>query len=100
MAEYQITRWREIPSMVTARDAGGTAKVSLPNRFQEAIDEVAMQAGAAATDAYLAGWVQDAWQTREGSAAEVADAVLFLLSPLARGITADVLYVDGGFHAV
>jgi len=75
MAEYQITRWREIPSMVTARDAGGTAKVSLPNRFQEAIDEVAMQAGAAATDAYLAGWVQDAWQTREGSAAEVADAV-------------------------
>jgi hypothetical protein len=75
MAEYQITRWREIPSMVTARDANGTAKVSLPNRFQEAIDEVAMQVGAAATDAYLAGWVQDAWQTRDGSAAEVADAV-------------------------
>jgi hypothetical protein len=75
MADYQITRWREIPSMVTARDANGTAKVSLPDRFQEAIDEVAMLAGAAATEAYLAGWVQDEWRTRDGNAADVADAV-------------------------
>ena len=75
MAEFQITRWREIPSMVTARDANGTAKVSLPDRFQEAIDEVAMQAGAEATEAYLAGWVQEPWQDRDGSAADVADAV-------------------------
>ena len=36
MAEYRITYWRDIPSMVTARDdAGGTAKVQLPDRFQE-----------------------------------------------------------------
>lgn len=28
---------------------------------------------------------------------EVADAALFLLSPLSRGITGQVLYVDGGY---
>jgi meromycolic acid enoyl-[acyl-carrier-protein] reductase len=30
----------------------------------------------------------------------VADAVLFLLSDLARGITGEILHVDGGFHAM
>jgi enoyl-[acyl-carrier protein] reductase I len=29
---------------------------------------------------------------------EVADAALFLLSPLSRGITGEVIYVDGGYH--
>jgi enoyl-[acyl-carrier protein] reductase I len=29
---------------------------------------------------------------------EVGDAALFLVSPLSRGITGEVLYVDGGFH--
>ena len=75
MAEYRITRWRQIPSMVTARDANGTAKVSLPDRFQEAIDELAMAVGAAGTDAYLEGWVQEGWTAREGASAEVADQV-------------------------
>ncbi len=30
----------------------------------------------------------------------VADAACFLLSPQARGITAEILHVDGGFHAI
>lgn len=30
--------------------------------------------------------------------AEVGDTALFLLSPLARGITGEVIYVDGGYH--
>jgi enoyl-[acyl-carrier protein] reductase I len=29
---------------------------------------------------------------------EVGDAALFLLSSLARGITGEVIYVDGGYH--
>ena len=32
--------------------------------------------------------------------APVADAICFLLSDLARGISGEILHVDGGFHAV
>jgi enoyl-[acyl-carrier protein] reductase I len=32
--------------------------------------------------------------------APVADAACFLLSPLARAITAEIVHVDGGFHAM
>jgi enoyl-[acyl-carrier protein] reductase I len=31
-------------------------------------------------------------------AAEVGDAARFLLGPAARGITGEVLLVDGGYH--
>ena len=31
---------------------------------------------------------------------EVGDAAVFLLSPLARGITGEILFVDGGYHIV
>ncbi len=30
----------------------------------------------------------------------VADAAIFLLSPLSRGISGEIVHVDGGFHAV
>ena len=38
------------------------------------------------------------WDTRDP--APVADAVCFLLSDWARGITGEILHVDGGFHAM
>jgi enoyl-[acyl-carrier protein] reductase I len=37
---------------------------------------------------------------RNTDPAEVADAAVFLVSPLARGITGEVLFVDNGFHIV
>jgi len=37
---------------------------------------------------------------RTVDAGDVADAALFLLGPAGRGITAEVLMVDGGFHAM
>jgi hypothetical protein len=74
MAEYRITYWREIPSMVTARDGEATAKSALPNRFQEAIDEAAMRLGMAGSDAYLEQWQHGEWQAADGSPdAVVAD---------------------------
>jgi enoyl ACP reductase len=38
------------------------------------------------------------WDTTDPS--PVADAVCFLLSDLARGISGEILHVDGGFHAM
>jgi enoyl-[acyl-carrier protein] reductase I len=32
--------------------------------------------------------------------AEVGDTAMFLMSPLSRGITGEVIYVDGGYHIV
>lgn len=61
MSEYQIMRWREIPSMVIAREAETTIKVMLASRFQEAIDEAAMRLGDIDADAYTAGWNRDPW---------------------------------------
>lgn len=37
---------------------------------------------------------------RNTEPAEVGDAAVFLLSPLSRGVTGEVLHVDGGFHAL
>ena len=38
------------------------------------------------------------WDTSDP--APVADAALFLLSDLARGVTGEIVHVDGGFHAM
>lgn len=75
MAEVQVTRWRELPSLVTAREGDDVVKVSLPARFQEAIDEAAMRLDAADADAYMEGWIRGPWEIVEGSAAQAAEAV-------------------------
>lgn len=63
MAEVQITYWRDIPSMVAARDGDDIVKVPLAQRFQEAIDEAAMRLGDTDADAYLAGWIRSDWES-------------------------------------
>ena len=75
MAEYQITYWRELPSLVVAREAEEQAKVPLPARFQEAIDEAAMRLGDTSSDDYLAGWQRSPWTPGEGAPADVAATV-------------------------
>jgi meromycolic acid enoyl-[acyl-carrier protein] reductase len=52
-------------------------------------------------DALAERWREGAplgWDTEDPT--PVADAVCFLLSDAARGITGEVLHVDGGFHAL
>jgi hypothetical protein len=75
VTEVQVTRWREIPSLVIARDGDLVAKVNLPSRFQEAIDEAAMRLSADSADDYMAGWIRDPWEPVAGSPPEAAEAV-------------------------
>ncbi len=61
--------------MVVVRNGEEIVKVSLANRFQEAIDEAAMRVGAADADAYLDGWRKSDWVSDDGDATEVAERV-------------------------
>lgn len=77
VADYQVTYWRDLPSMVVVRDdSADVTKVSLPARFQEAIDEAAMRLGADASDDYLAGWRRGDWTAAEGDRLAVSEAVV------------------------
>jgi hypothetical protein len=75
VARYHVLRWKEIPSLVEARDGDHTARVPLSQRFQDLIDAVAMREGASDTEAYLAGWGRDPEVERPGEARSVAEAV-------------------------
>jgi hypothetical protein len=75
VAEFRVTYWRDLPSLVTARDGDHTAKVALDARFMIAIDEAAMRLGATDSDAYLEGWRQGEWEARDGTPEDVARAV-------------------------
>jgi hypothetical protein len=75
VTEYQVTRWRELPSMVAARAGEETVKAELAPRFQEAIDEAAMRLGDTGTDDYLAGWEKTPWTAADGTPAQVLEQV-------------------------
>ena len=74
VTEYQITSWRELPSLVVARDGDDVVKVSLPSRFQEAIDEAAMRLGEADADAYRSGWARGYRRSGGGATRRAVDA--------------------------
>ena len=75
MARYRIVRWKEIPALVEAWDAGGAARVPLSQRFQDLIDAIAMREGASESDAYLEAWGGDPEAERAGEAQPVAESV-------------------------
>jgi hypothetical protein len=77
--EYQVTYWRDLPSLVVAREGEHVTKAPLAARFQEAIDEAAMRLGDTGSDDYLAGWRRGDWTVHDGSTAEVADHVVATL---------------------
>jgi hypothetical protein len=74
--EYQVTYWRDLPSLVVAREGESVTKAPLASRFQEAIDEAAMRLGDIGSEVYLAGWIRGEWTAADGSTTEVADRVV------------------------
>lgn len=88
-----MTYWRDLPSLVVAREGDAVTKSPLPQRFQEAIDEAAMRLGDTGSEAYLAGWRRSDWVSDDGTGAEVADRVV---AELERGWPADKVdrYLD------
>jgi hypothetical protein len=76
VTEYQVTSWRDLPSLVVAREGESVTKTPLAQRFQEAIDEAAMRLGETGSDEYLAGWTRSDWTGAEGSSADVCDRVV------------------------
>ena len=76
MTEYQVTLWRDVPSLVVARHGEHVTKSPLGPRFQEAIDEAAMRLGDTSSDDYLSGWTRSDWTPVAGSVTEVCDKVV------------------------
>jgi hypothetical protein len=76
VTEYQVTYWRDLPSMVVAREGDSVTKGQLASRFQEAIDEAAMRLGAVDSEAYLEGWSRGEWTATDGGPADVCDRVV------------------------
>jgi hypothetical protein len=75
MADYQVLSWQDIPSQIKAWDDFDEVKIEMPPRFTARIDQAAQSQGLTSTDDYLSQWQWSDEQQREGSAAEVAEAV-------------------------
>ena len=56
MVGVVVVYWRDIPAQVIVGKGRKASKVQLTERFEQAIDRVAMKIGAEETDAYLAEW--------------------------------------------
>ena len=74
MPEVTIVYWRDIPAQVIVGKGRGGAKVKLTERFEQAIDRVAMKVGAKDADAYLAEWRKVVVYSVEGDQSEIATA--------------------------
>jgi hypothetical protein len=75
VASYQILYWQNLASQVKAWDNFDEVKAELSARFATRIDQAAQAQGLTAMDDYLAQWRWGEVAEREGSAAQVADAV-------------------------
>ena len=71
-----IMYWRDIPAQVIAKVGRANARRELSQRFQEAIDNTAMECGAHGTDDYLEGWRKGAPEHCSSDLDAAADATV------------------------
>ena len=76
MATYKILYWQEVPSQVKAEDDQDDVNLPMPQRFMDRVDRLAMQRGLQGTDDFLDQWHWSDEEERDGSAKEVAEAVV------------------------
>ena len=72
MPDVTIVYWRDIPAQVIVGKGRRGSKIQLTERFEQAIDRVAMRTGAAETDAYLAEWRKAAPYEIDGNQDDIA----------------------------
>lgn len=76
MAKYCVMYWKEIPQSFTVEGNGRTIKKELSQKIQNKIDAYAMAIGATSTTDYAKQYKRGQWIEREGSAEELAEALL------------------------
>ena len=74
MAQVTIVYWRDIPAQVIVGKGRRGKKVQLSERFEQAIDRVAMRVGAKDADAYIAEWRKATPYSVDGDDETVANA--------------------------
>lgn len=77
MARYRVLAWRDIPTQLRVTDdTGARADRAMPRWFMQEVSRITMREGLAGTDDYLAAFAWSDEVEREGTADEVADAVV------------------------
>jgi len=81
MARYRVLSWRDIPTQVETSDGtGAVAKRPMPKWFMYEVSRITMREGLAGTDDYLDAFTWSGETERDGTAGEVADAVVVELA--------------------
>lgn len=76
MAKFRVMYWKDIPQSFTVEADGQTIKKELSQKVQNKIDAYAMALGATSTTDYAKQYKRGQWIEREGTAEEIAEALL------------------------
>ncbi|MQG38097.1 MAG: hypothetical protein FI719_07080 [SAR202 cluster bacterium] len=90
----RVMYWKEIPVQVQAEDANGRVTRQLDERFQKAVDAVAMIDGSQETDEYLEAWQFGPYFDQDGTAVESAESVARKLEQIPESFVRRILELE------